>query len=315
MLYTITLNPAWDITYTSATVKLGLNRATTCVGKAGGKGINVSRAIAHAGGKSVAVAVLAGDTGDRIAREVTAEGIELAVLTVPGETRTNISLVGEDGNSLEINGAGTTLTEECRGMLLRWLGEHLAAGDVLCLCGSLPVGARVSLYGELCTAAGMAGASVVLDCSGGAMRAALDGAYPPTIIKPNGEELAQLCGVSLGKAELFDENGQLRLDLLRDMASRGVDLTKTAVLCTLGGDGAVWLSAKDTVYVPAVPVAVAKAEKGAGDTYLGTFLWKRYGCGGTVADAMGEAGIDAGKLVADAMGEAGTAAGKLVAGE
>ncbi len=306
MLYTITLNPAWDMTYTAPTVTLGLNRATSCVGKAGGKGINVSRAIGKAGGDSVALAVLGGETGERIRRALTEEGMTVEVLAVEGETRTNISLVGEDGNSLEINGAGTAVHGETVAALVGWLRARLQRGDTLCLCGSLPKGADVGLYGTLCAVGGECGAFVVLDCTGASLLASLDGECPPALIKPNGEELAELYTCRTGKAAptredwLYREGGEtkVRCDFLRTMAAETVDLAKTAVLCTLGSAGALWMDAEETVFVPAVQVAVAKAEKGAGDTYLGTFLWKRYGCGETVAQAMMDAAAAAGELVA-----------------
>ncbi len=303
MLYTITLNPAWDLTYTAPTVTLGLNRATTCIGKAGGKGVNVSRAIGNAGGTSTALALLGGETGERIARALNEEGMTVETLPVPGETRTNISLVGADGNSLEINGAGTALTEETRDALCGWLKANLRPGDTLCLCGSLPKGAPTILYRDLCELGGDCGAHVVLDCTGAALLAALDGKNPPAIIKPNGEELAELYAcrtgeTAPGKDAWLNGDKTVRQDVLRRMAENTVDLSKTAVLCTLGSAGALWMDGHGTAFVPAVKVAVAKAEKGAGDTYLGTFLWKRFGCGETVEEAMTAAGEAAARLVA-----------------
>ncbi len=297
MLYTITLNPAWDLTYTAPTVTLGLNRANTCIGKAGGKGVNVSRAIMNAGGTSTALALLGGETGERIRRALVEEGMTVEVLPVPGETRTNISLVGQDGTSLEINGAGTELTEEAKEALCGWLQAKLQKGDTLCLCGSLPKGAPTTLYRDLCEIGGKCGARVVLDCTGAALLAALEGENPPALIKPNGAELAELYAGRTGE-RAPDMDAWRNLDVLREMAERAVDLHRTAVLCTLGSEGALWLEGDGTTFVPAVKVAVAKAEKGAGDTYLGTFLWKRYGCGGSVEEAMRAAGEAAARLVA-----------------
>ncbi len=303
MLYTITLNPAWDLTYTAPTVTLGLNRAATCIGKAGGKGINVSRAIGNAGGGSTALALLGGETGERIQRTLAREGMTVETLPVAGETRTNISLVGQDGTSLEINGAGTEMTGEAMDALSGWLKHHLQKGDTLCLCGSLPKGAPTTLYRDLCTLGGSCGAHVVLDCTGAALLAALDGENPPALIKPNGEELAELYACRAGekapaKETWLGADKAVRQEVLRTLAGKAVDLSRTAVLCTLGSGGALWMDAESTTFVAAVKVETPKAEKGAGDTYLGTFLWKRYGCGETVEDAMRAAGEAAARLVA-----------------
>ncbi len=303
MIYTITLNPAWDLTYTAPTVTLGLNRATSCIGKAGGKGVNVSRAIGNAGGCSTAMALLGGETGERIRRALVEEGMTVETLPVPGETRTNISLVGADGTSLEINGAGTPMTAETEAALMDWLKQRLRPGDTLCLCGSLPKGAATTLYRDLCERGGTCGAHVVLDCTGAALLAALEGDFPPAIIKPNGEELAELYACRTGerapgREEWLGADKAVRLEVLRGIAEKTVELNRTAVLCTLGSGGALWMDGYGTAFVPAVKVAVAKAEKGAGDTYLGTFLWKRFGCGARVEDAMEAAGEAAARLVA-----------------
>lgn len=306
MIYTLTMNPAWDLTYLTGPLSFGLNRAKSCRGKAGGKGINVSRAIRNSGGDCGTLAVLAGETGQTIAGALAAERMSPVIFSTDGETRTNISAIGEDGTSLEINGPGASVTGSCRRALESWLTAHLKAGDILCLCGSLPPMSDTragNYYTRLCTLAGQAGAAVVLDCTGAALTDALRGQYPPVLIKPNAGELAELYrGVSGGEApDWRDADGKPRLDVIRSMAAAAVQLEKTAVLCTLGADGAVWLSDTETVYAPAVRVEQPKAEKGAGDTYLGTFLRYLYG---SAADS-----------VDSAMEKAAAAAARLVAGE
>lgn len=303
MIYTITLNPAWDLTYLVPGLSMGLNRAYSCAGKAGGKGINVSRAILADGGRCVTLAALAGETGQTIAGALASEGISPVVFAGEGNTRTNISAIADDGTSLEINGPGATLSEETFSAMLSYLGEKLHGGDILCLCGSLPPylgenGAHntgVMLYTRLCKLAGERGASVALDCSGAALIDALDSEYPPALIKPNAAELADLCTRRGNTAVITDKNATE--ESLRRMASEAVDLTKTAVLCTLGSRGALWMDADSTVMVPAERVERAKAEKGAGDTYLGVFLWHRYGLREPVDTAMGAAAQAAAGLV------------------
>ncbi len=297
MIYTITLNPAWDLTYLVPGLSMGLNRAYSCAGKAGGKGINVSRAIVSDGGRCVTLAALAGETGQTIAGALATEGISPVVFAGTGNTRTNISAIADDGTSLEINGPGAALSEDTFAAMLSYLGEKLRSGDILCLCGSLPpyLGENGALYTRLCDLAGKSGALVALDCSGAALIDALDGAYPPALIKPNAAELAELCARrGQGNVEI-DKNATA--EELRQAAARAVDLTKTAVLCTLGSRGALWIDATETVMVPAELVERAKAEKGAGDTYLGVFLWHRYGLREDVGAAMEAAAHAAAELV------------------
>lgn len=298
MIYTITLNPAWDLTYLVPSLSMGLNRAYSCVGKAGGKGINVSRAILKKGGRCVTLAALAGETGQTIAGALATEGISPVVFASAGNTRTNISAIADDGVSIEINGPGATLGADCFEALLSYLREKLHREDILCLCGSLPpyTGENAALYTRLCALAGEKKAYAALDCSGSALVDALDSPYPPTLIKPNAAELMELCRCRNGDAapEVSDAR---EIESIRAMAETAVDLTKTAVLCTLGSRGAVWIDEHDTVFVPAERVERAKAEKGAGDTYLGVFLWHRYGLHDDLPTAMTAASHAAAALV------------------
>ena len=309
MIYTITLNPAWDLTYLTPTLAMGLNRAYACAGKAGGKGINVSRAVHACGGRCVTLAVLAGETGQTIAGALASEGISPVIFAGDGNTRTNISAIADTGESLEINGPGATMSEECFQAMLSYLGGKLREGDILCLCGSVPpvtlddvpdgetAGAGKWLYTRLCSMADAAGAKVVLDCSGEALAHALAGEAPPAVIKPNAAELAELYARKCGTAPDWKNGGGADTAVLRSMAEAVVDLSRTAVLCTLGSRGALWMDGDGCVFVPAVQVDVPRAEKGAGDTYLGTFLWNRYGCGADTAAAMEAAAAAAAKLV------------------
>ena len=303
MIYTITLNPAWDLTYLTPTLAPGLNRAYSCAGKAGGKGINVSRAIHACGGRCLTLAVLAGETGQTIAGALASEGISPVIFAGDGNTRTNISAIADTGESMEINGPGATMSEECFQAMLSYLRDKLKDGDILCLCGSTPpftgvkTGAGEGLYTRLCTMAEAAGAKVVLDCSGAALADALAGEAPPAVIKPNAAELTELYERRCGKAPAWKRETGADTAVLRDMAAAVVDLNRTAVLCTLGSRGALWIDGDGCVFVPAVKVEMPRAEKGAGDTYLGTFIWHRYGCHADTAAAMEAAAAAAAALV------------------
>ena len=68
MIYTVTLNPALDKTVEIPNFTLdAVNRITTLRTDPGGKGLNVSKVIVKLGGKSIAIGVLGGTTGRRIA--------------------------------------------------------------------------------------------------------------------------------------------------------------------------------------------------------------------------------------------------------
>ena len=77
MIVTVTMNPAVDKTVEIETLISGeLNRITKVEYDAGGKGINVSKAIHELGGKSIATGFLGGNNGRAIAGFLENSGIE-----------------------------------------------------------------------------------------------------------------------------------------------------------------------------------------------------------------------------------------------
>jgi len=283
---TLTLSPAWDITYrVTDLMGEGLHRAISHSGKAGGKGVNVSRAIVRAGGECVTAAYLCGGTGQRIAAALQEEGISVYGISGEGDTRTNISVIAQDGKSMEINAPGTAMDEAglCAVEKMLMTAE---CGDVVCLCGSLPAGCEKNVYAKFCGILRGRGALPILDCDGEALRLALTGENVPALIKPNREELAKLAGCEIGTAEDIPE-----------IAARVCRLSQTAVLCTLGGDGAVYIDDKQVIRIPAAKIDAVRGEKGAGDTFLGTFLWRRYGEHMDLRASMMEAAMAAARIV------------------
>jgi len=278
MIYTFTGHPAWDITYLTPSISFGLNRALESYERAGGKGVNVTRAVMAAGGESTAVLVQGGHRGEHLVRTLREEGMTVVPFAGIGETRCNISLIGGDNTSLEINGNGAAMDAVCVEEICRYIQNTLGAGDILCLCGSLPpfVGERVPLYPVLCDLAARRGARVVVDSGPAILESCLASASPPWLIKPNLDELTGLGG------SVTDSSPDAVMHSIRER----IDVQKTAVLCTLGKDGACFVSGKTSVFCPSVPVAVPKGEKGAGDTYLGTFLHGWQTLGMDVAEAM-----------------------------
>ena len=77
MIYTVTLNPALDKTTEIPNLTLNAeNRVVSLRTDPGGKGINVSKVIRQLGGKSVAMALLAGRCGRMVADACKALGLD-----------------------------------------------------------------------------------------------------------------------------------------------------------------------------------------------------------------------------------------------
>ncbi|MEX2973042.1 1-phosphofructokinase [Streptomyces sp. C184] len=259
MILTVTPNPSLDRTYEIPALDRGsVLRATGDRIDPGGKGVNVSRAVAAAGHRTLAVLPLGGPAGAALAGLLGAEGIEVAGVQVAGQTRSNISVVEPDGTLTKINAAGPELTAEESQALLRRVGERSAGVGWIACCGSLPRGLAPEWYAELVARTHRAGARIALDTSGPSLVAALR--ERPDVVKPNAEELAQAVGrplATLGDAVKAAEE-------LRAWGAR-------AVLASLGADGQLLVD-EGGVHYGSAPVAAVRSNVGAGDASLAGFL-------------------------------------------
>ncbi|WP_329121419.1 1-phosphofructokinase [Streptomyces sp. NBC_01465] len=269
MILTVTPNPSLDRTYEVPALERGeVLRATTDRMDPGGKGVNVSRAVAAAGHRTVAVLPLGGAPGALVAELLAAEGIEVAQVPVAGHTRSNISVAEPDGTLTKINATGPELTAAESELLLSTIRTHSAAADWIACCGSLPPGLAPEWYAALVAGAHGAGVRIALDTSGPSLLAALP--ERPDVVKPNADELAQAVGrplATVGDAVKAAEE-------LRELGA-------AAVLASLGADGQL-LVAEDGTYFASAPVETVRSNVGAGDASLAGFL----AAGGTGPDAL-----------------------------
>ncbi|MEV4867438.1 1-phosphofructokinase [Streptomyces ossamyceticus] len=272
MILTVTPNPSLDRTYEVPSLDRGeVIRATGERMDPGGKGVNVSRAVAAAGQRTVAVLPLGGAPGALVADLLDAQGIEVARVPVAGATRSNIALAEADGVLTKINAPGPELSAAEQELLLETVRSQSVHASWIACCGSLPRGLAPSWYADLVARAHAAGARIALDTSGPALLAALR--ERPDVVKPNAEELAEAVGrplATVGDAVKAAEE-------LREMGA-GV------VLASLGADGQVLVNASGAWFGSARVDAV-RSNVGAGDSSLAGFLI----AGGDGPDALASA--------------------------
>ncbi|MFE3248158.1 1-phosphofructokinase [Streptomyces sp. NPDC059209] len=274
MILTVTPNPSLDRTYEIPVLGRGeVLRATVERMDPGGKGVNVSRAVAAAGHRTVAVLPLGGAPGALVAQLLAGQGIDVAPVPITGATRSNISLAEPDGTLTKINAPGPELTPAESESLLSALGDHAVGAEVdwIACCGSLPRGLGPQWYAELVARAHAAGARIALDTSGASLLAALR--ERPDVVKPNADELATAVGrplATVGDALKAAEE-------LRTYGAR-------SVLASLGADGQLLVSDAGA-YFGSAAVAAVRSNVGAGDASLAGFL----AAGGTGPDALASA--------------------------
>jgi 1-phosphofructokinase len=269
VIVTVTPNPSVDRTLEVDRLERGeVLRATSTRIDAGGKGVNVTRALAASGLRSIAVLPVGGRDGELLTRLLDEGGILHRAVPVAAPTRTNITLSEPDGVVTKVNAPGQPLTDDELDALLATALDSLDGAAWLVGCGSLPDGAPATLFRSLTERAHERGARVAIDTSGEALGAAVLAA--PDVIKPNLTELAELVGRPLSTID--DVVG----------AAESVRAAGPAtVLVSLGHVGAVLVDGTDAMLaVP--PLVVPRSDVGAGDTMLAGFL----AAGATGPDAL-----------------------------
>ncbi|MER7573241.1 1-phosphofructokinase [Streptomyces sp. NPDC126514] len=259
MILTVTPNPSLDRTYEVPSLERGeVIRATGERMDPGGKGVNVSRAVAAAGRRTVAVLPLGGAPGALVAQLLAVKDIEVTAVRIAGVTRSNIALAETDGVLTKINAPGPELTAAEQELLLETVREQSPDADWIACCGSLPRGLAPEWYADVVARAHAGGARIALDTSGRALLEALR--ERPDVVKPNAEELAEAVGRPLSTVG----DAVKAAEELREMGAR-------AVLASLGADGQLLVDGAGTWFGSA-RVDVVRSNVGAGDSSLAGFL-------------------------------------------
>jgi 1-phosphofructokinase/tagatose 6-phosphate kinase len=194
MILTVTLNAAIDRTVAVPSFRLGhRHRAVESRTVAGGKGINVARALNLLGLPVIATGFAGGHTGNRLLEQLRAEAVLTDFTRIAAETRINLAVIDPtSGEQTEINERGPAVSREEVEIFVSRLG-YLAGGATLCvIAGTLPPGAGEDLYARLIKDLGERGVPVVLDAEGDAMLAGLRAGA--AIVTPNEREAEELVG-------------------------------------------------------------------------------------------------------------------------
>jgi 1-phosphofructokinase family hexose kinase len=194
MILTVTLNAAIDRTVAVPNFRLGhRHRAVESRTVAGGKGINVARALKLLGRPVIATGFSGGPTGARLLEQLRNEAVLTDFTQIAAETRINLAVIDPtSGEQTEINERGPAVSpEEVESFVARL--RYLADGAELCvLAGTLPPGAGDDLYARLVKDLSERGVPVVLDAEGGSMLAGLRAGA--SVVTPNEREAEELVG-------------------------------------------------------------------------------------------------------------------------
>jgi 1-phosphofructokinase family hexose kinase len=266
---------AVDSYYVLSQLRLGdVNRAEQTMHTAGGKGINMARAVKSLGGRVLLVGAVGGETGRFIAKQLDLEGISHDLIWEGQETRQSCTIVipGQRSSTVILE-AGTPLAEAALlGISERTL-RYARSAPFLTLTGSLPPNVSNDFYRNLIRGIPPSlPVRVGLDTSGESLRLASNAGV--RIIKVNAEEFRQAF-------RLVDPPDWSAIrDIYTGLVASGLQI----LVITSGALGALVFSPASGPFRVRTEVTDWVSTTGAGDTFMAGFLLA-LGRGSAIQDA------------------------------
>lgn len=276
MIVTVTLNAAVDRTLTVPNFQLGhRHRASASLTSAGGKGVNVARALKELEVPVIATGLAGGRAGDRIIEELASEAILNDFVRISDESRTSTAVVDPTAGRLsEIYEWGPAVRPEELETLLDKLRYLSRVASFVVFSGSLPRDVEDDFYAEAIRDLNRRGVPCVLDCEGEPLRIGVDA--EPFLVSPNQREAESLVGQEFSDEEDF----VMALDAIADLGARNVLITQESSCFALF---------REDRQVRRFRASVARidpvASVGAGDVLLAGFLAVRFN-GGPLDEAL-----------------------------
>lgn len=268
-IITLTLSPAFDMHCSGALTLNHENLIHMELCQAGGKGVNISRALNRVGCENTAVLLLGEENADGFLRSLTADGVCAEVVTIPGRIRENITIHTPDGKETRISFPGFAVEDDVLERVTALLEDKLGADTALTMTGRVPEGMELAQVKTVLRRAAEQGTKVVVDSRSFGYDDLLE--VNPWLIKPNQEEISAYLGKSV--------------DTIEQAAAAAAALHETGianVLVSMGALGAV-LACDEGVFRAELPQVEVRSTIGAGDSSIAGFL----AAAGEGADAAG----------------------------
>ena len=266
MIVTVTLNAAIDRTITVPNFQRGQrHRASAGLPLAGGKGINIARALKSLGVPVVATGLVGGVTGTRIIERLTEESLLNDFVRIEGESRTSTAIVDPTGGTYtEIYEWGPSVKREELETLLEKLRYLSQGAELVVFGGSLPRDVDDGFYAEAIHDLARRQVPAVVACEGEPLRLAVEA--EPMLVAPNQREAEALVGQEFHDEEDFE----LGVERIAELGARNVIVTSDGGCVALLREGRQALRLRATA--PRVePVSAVAAE----DVLLAAFLAAR----------------------------------------
>ena len=258
-IVTLTLNPAFDVHCEIPHFRpRHENLARITANDAGGKGVNISRALGANGVDNLAFVLLGEENGGDFLRALERDGITCCTLRVPGRIRENLTCHTPGVPETRISFAGFSIDGQQFARVVEQVNGLVDADTVVTFTGRTPAGMDEAQVEELLGGIRERGARLVIDSRSVGLK--LLRASKPWLIKPNQEEISQYLGCEVTG---FDQITAAARQLHRDGIAN--------VMVSLGGQGAM-LACKQGVFTASAPEVEVCSTVGAGDSMIAGFL-------------------------------------------
>lgn len=258
-IITITLNPAFDVhCFAEHFNPFHENLARITDKSAGGKGVNISRALTANGVENTALVVLGDENADDFRRCLLEYGMNVKEIVVKGRIRENLTLHTSDSPETRISFAGFDADDTLLQKVEEALEGMLDCETVVTFTGRIPEGITLTAVKKMLIGMKNKGAKIVIDSKSFGIQDLID--CRPWLIKPNDEEIVDYC--------------DSKVDSLEDAANAAEKLRALGienVMISLGYKGAV-LVCEDGRLAASAPSVEVLSTIGAGDSSIGGFV-------------------------------------------
>lgn len=256
-IITLTLGPAFDMhCHADRLVLDHENLVYMDLCQAGGKGVNISRALVNNGTANLALLVLGQENADSFMRNLDADGVTYEAITVPGRIRENIT-IHTGATETRISFPGFRVEPD---VLPQVEARLLALADcetIITMTGRVAEGMAVADVIAMLRKAAEKGAKIVVDSRSFSLEDLKD--LKPWLIKPNQEEISAYLGREISSLEQT-------LAEAKALHEAGI----TNVMISMGGDGALLVCDEGT-FIAVPPKVEVKSTIGAGDSSIAGF--------------------------------------------
>jgi 1-phosphofructokinase family hexose kinase len=260
MINTVTFNAAVDhILFLEKMIKNITNRVTGTLVSVGGKGTHVSINLSIMGKRSRAFGFAYGKNGRYIIEQLKKFDVETHFCYADDrESRDCYQIIEKDSSCTMFAEKGVSPHDIEIELMFEEMKNHIESNDMLVLSGDAS-NTRQGTYLRIMEELAGKDVRIFLDTSGEMLKEGIK--KHPYLIKPNKDELASLCGVSI-------ENNDDVLSAIDSLDKYGIEV----IAVSLGSIGSVMRTSKGT-FIATPPEVKIRNTIGCGDCFLSGLIF------------------------------------------